>query len=113
MLPLYCHCTAIVLPLYCHCTAIPARGPLLVCGVVLRRIAKLLLFCSLVPQSVPPLPPDGKSSYVRRLWRHPDAPDLPCEVCFSEILHELNTLHSTTCNYPLPNLGTAARCSIK
>uniref|UniRef100_A0A383VDK1 3'-5' exonuclease domain-containing protein n=1 Tax=Tetradesmus obliquus TaxID=3088 RepID=A0A383VDK1_TETOB len=45
-----------------------------------RRIAKLLLFCSLVPEAVPPLPPDGKSSYGRRLWRHPDVPGLACEV---------------------------------
>jgi hypothetical protein len=49
-------------------------------SVCLCRIAKLLLFCSLVPESVPPLPADGTAAYVRRLWRHPDAPGLPCEV---------------------------------
>jgi hypothetical protein len=53
---------------------------LLVCVVVLRRIAKLLLFCSLVPESVPPLPACGTAAYVRRLWQHPDALDVTCEV---------------------------------
>jgi hypothetical protein len=49
------------------------------CGMT-RRIAKLLLFCSLVPESVPPLPADGTAAYVRRLWQHPHHPEVPCEV---------------------------------
>jgi hypothetical protein len=70
-----------VLPSLCRCIADTWTWQLLVCAVVLRRIAKLLLFCSLVPESVPPLPACGTAAYVRRLWRHPDAPDTTCEVC--------------------------------
>lgn len=43
------------------------------------RIAKLLLFATLVPESVPALPADGTAAYVRRLWRHP-VTHMPCEV---------------------------------
>lgn len=50
------------------------------CAALCCRIAKLLLFVSLVPESVPALPGDGTASYVRRLWQHPDDSQTPCEV---------------------------------
>jgi hypothetical protein len=36
-----------------------------------RRVAKLLLFATVVPEYVPVLPPAGRAAYLRRLWRHP------------------------------------------
>jgi hypothetical protein len=54
------------------------------------RIAKLLLFATLVPETVPCLPSDGTAAYVRRLWRHP-ATGMPCEVrmnCSTACFHD-------------------------
>lgn len=45
-----------------------------------HRIAKLLLFVSLVPEVVPALPPDGTAAYLRRLWRSPEDPSQAIEV---------------------------------
>eukprot|EP00775_Hariotina_reticulata_P007955 gene7955-8153_t len=51
----------------------PGSSEVELIGVVAqrRRIARLLLFCSLVPEVVPPLPGDGTASYLRRLWQDP------------------------------------------
>ncbi|KAF8072965.1 EXD3 [Scenedesmus sp. PABB004] len=61
----------------------PGSSEVALVGVVAqrRRLAKLLLFVSLVPEGVPPLPADGAAVHVRRLWRHPGAaPAAACEV---------------------------------
>jgi hypothetical protein len=77
----------------CTCTQNLCTGPTMVmqrqfstCGscacvwlCCACRVAKLLLFATLVPETVPVLPSDGTAAYVRRLWRHP-VTGMPCEV---------------------------------
>ncbi|GBF92616.1 hypothetical protein Rsub_05230 [Raphidocelis subcapitata] len=44
-----------------------------------RRIAKTLLFLTLVPETTPSLPPNGQAAWLRRVWRHPERA-APAEV---------------------------------
>jgi hypothetical protein len=44
-----------------------------------RRIARLLLFATLVPLAAAGAPADGAAAYLRRLWRHPGS-GRACEV---------------------------------
>ncbi|KAI8477134.1 MAG: hypothetical protein J3K34DRAFT_498662 [Monoraphidium minutum] len=37
-----------------------------------RRVAKTLLFATLVPECAAPPPPDGRAAFLRRVWRHPE-----------------------------------------
>jgi hypothetical protein len=43
-------------------------------------IARLLLFLSLVPESVPALPSNGSAAYLRKLWADPEHPGRAVEV---------------------------------
>lgn len=38
-----------------------------------RRVAKVLQFCTIVPEDTPSLPPSGQAMYLRRLWGNPGA----------------------------------------
>ncbi len=46
------------------------------------RVAKMLLFVSLVPKNAMTLPRDGRAVHLRRVWAHPDPhqSDTPVEV---------------------------------